>query len=189
MPRRSTMHSRKNRILSSALYCSIVIFLNLAINIVCVSFIYATNNQRLVYLKDVFSSHRTGFGIFICGFVILVAILSFCLLFKNPHRFTNSINTAYFLIAIAIILQAEKNNNIFVVDAIYDIDVSISFLILILCKLVDYENMKILYYVVVVGGFYLYFTIINCISKLISEKFAANGRLTTFGHNPFNKCE
>ena len=88
------MHSRKNRILSSALYCSIVIFLNLAINIVCVSFIYATNNQRLVYLKDVFSSHRTGFGIFICGFVILVAILSFCLLFKNPHRFTNSINTS-----------------------------------------------------------------------------------------------
>lgn len=183
------MHLKKNRILSSALYCSIVIFLNLAINIVCLGGIYAANNQRLVYLKDVFSSHGTGFGEFICGFVVLVAILSFGLLFKNPYRFATIINTAYFLIAIAVILQAEKNNNIFVVDAIYDIDVCISFFILILCKLVDYENMKILYYGVLVGGFYLYFSIINCISKLIYERFAANGRITTFGHNPFDKCE
>lgn len=170
------MHLRNNRILSPALYCSIVIFLNLAINIVCVSFIYATNNQRLVYLKDVFSNHGTGFGKFICGIVILVAILSFCLLSKNPHRLTNYMNTAYFLIVIAVVLQAEKNNNIFVIDTIYNIDVSISFLILILCKLVDYENMKILYYVVLAGGFFLYFTLINFISKLITEKFAANGR-------------
>ena len=34
--------------------------------------------------------------------------------------------------ATSFILQAEKNNNIFVVDAIYDIDVCISFFILII---------------------------------------------------------
>lgn len=170
------MHLRNNRILSSALYCSIVIFLNLAINVVCLGGIYAANNQRLVYLKDVFSSHGTGFEEFICGFVVLVAILSFGLLFKNPYRFATIINTAYFLIAIAVVLQAEKNNNVFGIDTIYDINVSISFLILILCKLVDYENMKILYHVVLTGGFFLYFTLINFISKLITEKFAANGR-------------
>ena len=183
------MHLMKNRILSSAKYCSVVILLNLAINVVCISIIHATNSQRLVYLKDVFSSHGTGFGEFICGFVLLVAPLSFGLLFKNPYRFATIINTAYFLIVIAVVLQAEKNNNIFGVDTIYDIDVSISFLILILCKLVNYEKMKILYYVVLAGGFFLYFTLINFISKLITEKFAANGHITTLGHNTYDKFE
>lgn len=174
MPRRSTMHLMKNRIVSSALYCSIVILLNLAINVVCISIIHATNNQCLVYLKDVFSSHGTGYKEIFTGIILLVAVLGFCSFFRNPHKVTMIINTAYFLISIVFIFSFTEANDIFALDALYDINTDLSVLILILCRLINSETMKILYYVVFVGGFYLYFTVINCLSKMITKKFFGN---------------
>lgn len=174
MPRRSMMHLMKNRILSSALYCSIVILLNLAINVVCISIIHATNNQSLVYLKDVFSSHGTGYKEIFTGIILLVAVLGFCSFFRNPHKITMIINTAYFLISIVFIFSFTEANDIFALDALYDINTDLSVLILILCRLINSETMKILYYIVFVGGFYLYFTVINCLSKMITKKFFGN---------------
>lgn len=168
------MHLMKNRIVSSALYCSIVILLNLAINMVCISIIHATNNQRLVYLKDVFSSYGTGYKEIFTGIILLAAILGFCSFFRNPHKVTMIINTAYFLISIVFIFSFTEANDIFALDALYDINTDLSVLILILCRLINSETMKILYYIVFVGGFYLYFTVINCLSKMITKKFFGN---------------
>ena len=84
------------------------------------------------------------------------------------------INTAYFLISIVFIFSFTEANDIFALDALYDINTDLSVLILILCRLINSETMKILYYVVFVGGFYLYFTVINCLSKMITKKFFGN---------------